>query len=83
MSAPDQLKLRLFRYPAWQAEVNGRVVPTASTETGQFLVPVDAGMNRVQLVFVRTWDRSAGAWISVLMAMAVIVRTALARRRKA
>ena len=83
MSGPDQLKLRLFRYPAWQAEVNGHVVPTASTDTGQLLVPVDAGMNRVQLVFVRTWDRSAGAWISLLMAMAVIVRTALARRRKA
>jgi hypothetical protein len=83
MSAPDQLKLRLFRYPAWQAEVNGRVVPTASTDTGQLLVPVEAGMNRVHLVFVRTWDRSAGAWISLLTAIAVIVPTALARRRKA
>ena len=83
MSAPDQLKLRLFRYPAWQAEVNGHVAPTASTDTGQLLVPVEAGMNRVQLVFVRTWDRSLGAWISLLTAMAVLVRTALARRRKA
>ncbi|MGZ7030259.1 MAG: hypothetical protein ACXVG9_13125 [Terriglobales bacterium] len=83
MSAPDQLKLRLFRYPAWQAEVNGRVVPTASTDTGQLLVPVEARMNRVQLVFIRTWDRSAGTWISLLMAIALIVRTALARRRKA
>jgi hypothetical protein len=83
MSAPDQLTLRLFRYPAWQAEVNGRVVPTASTDTGQLLFPVEAGMNRVQLVFVRTWDRSAGAWISLLTLMAVIVRTAPARRRKA
>jgi hypothetical protein len=83
MSAPDQLKLRLFRYPAWQAEVNGRVVPTASTDTGQLLVPVEAGMNRVQLVFIRTWDRSAGAWISLLMAMALIVRTALRGGAKA
>jgi hypothetical protein len=82
MSAPDQLTLRLFRYPAWQAQVNGHVVPTASTDTGQLLVPVEAGMNRVQIVFVRTWDRSAGAWISLLTAMAVIVRTTLASRRK-
>jgi hypothetical protein len=58
------------------------VVPTASTDTGQLLVPVEAGMNRVRIVFVRTWDRSAGAWISLLTAMAVIVRTTLASRRK-
>ena len=82
MSAPDQLKLRLFRYPAWQAEVNGRVVPTVSTDTGQMLVPVEAGMNRVQLVFVRTWDRSSGAWISLLTLMAVIIWTVRSRRRK-
>ncbi|HEY3620659.1 MAG TPA: 6-pyruvoyl-tetrahydropterin synthase-related protein [Candidatus Sulfotelmatobacter sp.] len=75
MSAPDQLKLRLFRYPAWQAEVNGHVVPTASTDTGQLLVPVEAGMNRVQLVFVRTADRSAGAWISLLTLLTVIIWT--------
>jgi len=72
----------LFRYPAWQAEVNGRVVPTVSTDTGQMLVPVEAGMNRVQLVFVRTWDRSSGAWISLLTLMAVIIWTVRSRRRK-
>jgi hypothetical protein len=67
MSAPDQLALRLFRYPAWQVEVNGRVVQTAEREgTGQMLVPVEAGMNRVRITFVRTWDRTAGGWCSVL-----------------
>jgi hypothetical protein len=81
MSAPDQLKLRLFRYPAWQAEVNGHVVPTAGTDTGQLLVPVEAGMNRVQLVFVRTADRSAGAWISLLTLLTVIIWTKRSRRR--
>jgi hypothetical protein len=65
MSAPDRLVLRLFRYPAWQAEVNGRVVRTESADTGQILIPVEGGMNRVQLVFVRTWDRLVGGWISV------------------
>ena len=34
MSAPDQLALRLFRYPAWQVEVNGRVVETAVEDHG-------------------------------------------------
>ena len=65
MSAPDQLALRLFPYPAWKVEVNGRVVETAAREgTGQMLVPVEAGMNRVQITFFRTWDRTAGGWIS-------------------
>jgi hypothetical protein len=80
MSEPDQLALRLFRYPAWQAEVNGRVVETASTETGQMLVPVGAGMNRVQIIFVRTWDRMVGGWISLLTAMSMVL-LGLAPRR--
>ena len=79
MSAPDQLALRLFRYPAWQAEVNDRVVETASTEMGQMLVPVGAGTNRVQLTFVRTWDRIVGRWISLFTAMSMVL-FGLARR---
>ncbi len=66
MSAPDQLALRLFRYPAWRVAVNGHVVETTARDgTGQMLVPVEAGMNRVQINFERTWDRAAGGWISV------------------
>lgn len=66
MSAADQLALHLFRYPAWKAEVNGRPVETAArASTGQMLVPVEPGMNRVQLTFVRTWDRSLGGWVSL------------------
>ena len=65
MSAADQLAVRLFRYPAWRVEVNGRVVETASrTGSGQMLVPVEAGPNRVEIHFMRTWDRAAGGWIS-------------------
>lgn len=81
MSAPDQLALHLFHYPAWQAEVNGRVVETASTDAGQMLVPVEAGMNRVQINFVRTWDRAVGGWISLLTVMAVTLWSWLARWR--
>jgi hypothetical protein len=83
MSAPGQLALRLFRYPAWQAEVNGQVVPTASTDTGQMLVPVEAGMNHVQIMFIRTWDRAAGGWISLLTLLWLIVWTTRAKRRAA
>jgi len=72
MSAADRLALRLFKYPAWRVEVNGRVVETLAREgTGQMLVPVQAGMNRVEIKFVRTWDRAAGVWVSVISAIAV------------
>ncbi|MGA7366784.1 MAG: hypothetical protein WBX04_16810, partial [Candidatus Sulfotelmatobacter sp.] len=67
MSAPGNLALRLFNYPAWRVDVNGRQVRAGAREvTGQMLVPVEAGANRVQISFVRTWDRTAGGWISLL-----------------
>jgi len=81
MSADDQVALRLFRYPAWRAVVNGREVETTAREgTGQMLVPVAAGMNRVEITFVRTWDRTAGGWISVCSAAAAIAWLAWKRR---
>lgn len=73
LSAPDELALRLFPYPAWKTEVNGRVVQTgARSRTGQMLIPVEAGMNRVQITFVRTWDRRAGGWISAITVLGLI-----------
>jgi len=73
MSAADQVVVRLFPYPAWRAEVNGWSVETSAREgTGQMLVPVAAGMNRVEIQFVRTWDRTLGAWISLLSAVGVV-----------
>ncbi len=76
MSAPAKLALRLFNYPAWRAEVNGRVVTLAARAgTGQMLVPVEAGANRVQITFTRTWDRTAGAWISGLALILTIALT--------
>ena len=66
--------LKLFNYPAWRVEVNGRVVQAGTREnTGQMLVPVQTGENRVQVSFIRTWDRTAGIWISVLAFMLIIL----------
>jgi 6-pyruvoyl-tetrahydropterin synthase related domain len=74
MSAPDNLALRLFNYPAWRVEVNGRPVRAGTREgTGQMLVPVAAGANRVQITFIRTWDRTAGGWISVVAIVLALV----------
>ncbi|HZQ94715.1 MAG TPA: 6-pyruvoyl-tetrahydropterin synthase-related protein [Candidatus Sulfotelmatobacter sp.] len=74
MSAPDRLSLKLFPYPAWRVEVNGHRVDTSAAEgTGQMLVPVQAGMNQVQIRFVRTWDRSLGGWISLAAGILIVV----------
>jgi len=84
MSAPDRLALRLLRYPAWKVEVNGRGVETTAREgTGQMLVPVETGMNRVQITFVRTWDRTVGGWISGISALSLVAWTIWSRRRRA
>jgi hypothetical protein len=73
MSVPGQLSLKLFAYPAWRAEVNGRAVQTARSEsTGQMLISVEAGMNRIQISFIRTWDRKLGGWISGIAALLVV-----------
>lgn len=84
MSAADQVALRLFRYPAWRASVNGREVEATAREgTGQMLVPVSAGMNQVEVRFVRTWDRPAGGWISLLTAAGGLAWFVMSRRRPA
>jgi hypothetical protein len=81
-STADQVALRLFRYPAWQAFVNGSEVKTAARQgTGQMLVPVSPGMNRVEIRFVRTWDRTIGGWISLFAAAGLIPWLVWGRRK--
>jgi hypothetical protein len=73
MSAPSHLAVRLFNYPAWRVLVNDRVVKTgARAGSGQMLVPVERGPNRVEIEFTRTWDRSCGFWISFLALLALL-----------
>jgi 6-pyruvoyl-tetrahydropterin synthase related domain len=73
MSAADHLALHLFNYPAWRVEVNGQIVQAATREgTGQMLVPVQAGANRVRVIFIRTWDRTLGTWVSMVAIVFVL-----------
>ena len=82
MSAADNLALHLFNYPAWRVEVNGRTVQAGTREgTGEMLVPVEAGANRVAIIFRRTWDRTVGAWISMVAIVFVLVSLRKSRRR--
>jgi hypothetical protein len=76
MSAPSNLALHLFNYPAWLVVVNGRAVHAGTLEgTGQMLVPVEHGSNRVEVNFIRSWDRTAGAWISALALVLMFAAT--------
>jgi hypothetical protein len=67
---PGQLVLRLFNYPAWRVEVNGQEVAASTRDvTGEMLIPVQKGENRVQITFTRTWDRTLGGIISAVSAL--------------
>ena len=73
-SQPGKLVLRLFNYPAWQVEVNGRKVETETQDdTGQMLIPVAAGESRVRLTFIRTWDRTLGGVVSLASAAILLL----------
>jgi hypothetical protein len=73
VSTSGRLILRLFNYPAWLVEVNGRTVQTESQElTGQMIIPVEAGENRVLITFTRTSDRTLGGIISGMTAMILV-----------
>ncbi len=72
---PGDLVMRLFNFPAWRVKVNGRVVSARTTEeTGQMVIPVGPGESDVAITLVRTWDRTAGAAITIL---ALIITIAL------
>lgn len=72
-TAPGSLMLRLFNYPSWEVAVNGRRVQAQSLErTGQIVVPISAGENRVEIQFVEGWDRKAGGGISLAALLAML-----------
>jgi hypothetical protein len=70
--SPGELVLRLFNYPLWRVRVNGRAVQTTTTpDTGQMIVPIDAGESRIQIYFVDGPDRKIG-WVLSAIALLII-----------
>ena len=79
-ATPIRLAPRLLAYPAWQVKVDGAparydTVPT----TTQMIIPLPAGDHRIEIQFRRTWDRTAGAAISIATA-AMLLGFAITRR---
>ncbi len=82
VSKPAELVLRLFNYPAWRVEVNAQAVAAETRETtGQMVIPVEAGRNRVRVTFIRTGDRTVGGWISGTTLLLMIVFAMQHKRR--
>jgi hypothetical protein len=71
---PGKLVLRLFNYPAWLVQVNGRRVEAETQDdTGQMLIPITAGENQVQITLTRTWDRAIGGVVSLVTGAGVLL----------
>lgn len=63
----ENLVLRLFNYPAWEATVNGSPAHAETADvTGQMIIPLSAGTNDVRIRFRRTRDRTTGNVISFM-----------------
>ena len=72
-AAPVTLALRLLNYPGWRVQVDGLSVrPGAAPETAQMLLALPLGSHQVELRFTNTWDRTAGAIISVVFAILLL-----------
>ena len=63
------LAVRLLDYPAWRVTINQKFVKAQhAVGTSQMIISVPAGESRIEIRFMRTPDRTIGAWISVLTA---------------
>jgi hypothetical protein len=82
VSEPGSLVLRLFNFPSWKTTVNQHKVAAETTEeTGQMVIPIPAGRSDIEIVLVRTWDRTLGAAIS-LLALAITIGLLWTERRR-
>jgi hypothetical protein len=69
-SSSGTLRLRLFNYPSWRSQVNGHGEQTRTApRTGQLIVPVAAGENRIRIFFDPGWDERIGALVSAVTAL--------------
>ncbi len=78
---PVRAAVRLLSYPAWRVHVNGQPADaTSDPDTSQMLVPLPAGQNRVEICFISTADRTAGAALSGVAAILLAGMAILGRR---
>ncbi len=78
---PGRVMLRLLDYPAWKITMNGKPISALHPqESEQMVLAVPAGETELQINFTRTWDRTAGGWISIASLAASICGLVWKRR---
>ena len=83
VARPEKLRIRLLNYPAWRVQLNGREITAgAQAVTGEILIPVNTGSNRVRLTFVQTEDRLIGDLVSAGTLLLVIAWSLYLRRQE-
>lgn len=81
VNQPSELALKLFNYPAWRVEVNGRAVERQTRDvTGQMMISVSAGTSRVVVRLTRTRDRTIGIAVSIAAVLLLILFGVTSRR---
>jgi hypothetical protein len=82
-ATPQDLTVRVFNYPAWEVEGNGKPVRTRTTNvTGLMVIPLAAGYNDVYIYFRRTSDRVIGNVVS-LISLGLVIAAWSMRQPKA
>jgi len=79
---PADLALKLFSYPGWTVEIDGKLVEYDFAYQGHIQVEVPAGSHHVRVFFRRTEDRTLGILISAITAMILLALIYFAEGRK-
>jgi hypothetical protein len=81
-AVPAAVTLKLFDYPAWSVEMDGRAIPHETTYGGAIVIPIPPGKHELRVVFTRTPDRTAGIAISIFSGLILVVLLSIGDDRK-
>ena len=63
---PVWIRFRLFRYPGWNAYIDGKPIDAVATDTrGGVVVPVPSGRSQVSVLYQKTADQNWGIVLSL------------------
>jgi hypothetical protein len=81
-AVPAAVTLKLYDYPAWSVELDGKPATPETTYSGSLKQDVPPGDHELRVWFSRTPDRTVGIAISFFSAMILLALTYFAERRQ-